>query len=67
MSQWSIDKSNVPAVAKEAKIAGRPLQWEHWDDFMEAEFGDMDYEIVGDENKWMLEVRDAVELKRGFH
>ena len=32
---------------------------------MEEQFGDMDREIVNEEDKWMLELRDAVELKRG--
>ena len=32
---------------------------------MEEEFGDMDREITSDDDKWILELRDAVELKRG--
>lgn len=43
----------------------KKLQWEHWDEFMESEFGDMDRELKGDE-KWIFELRDAVELKRGM-
>lgn len=42
-----------------------PPQWEHWDEFMEEEFGDMDRELTEEEDKWVLELRDAVELKRG--
>jgi hypothetical protein len=41
-SQWSIDKSMESAVSKAAKPMKKPPQWEHWDDFMEQEFGDMD-------------------------
>jgi hypothetical protein len=44
---------------------GKKKPWVHWDDFMEAEFGDMDRELDDDES-WMYEIRDAVEMKRGM-
>ena len=49
-----VDKTHMP-VKYEAKT------------FMEAEFGDMDKEVVEEKDKWILELRDAVELKRGYH
>lgn len=39
-------------------------KWEHWDAWMEREFGDMDAELE-EKDKWMLELRDIVEQKRG--
>jgi hypothetical protein len=40
-------------------------RWEHWDDFMEAELGDIDAEITKDSDRWILEMRDLIEQKRG--
>ena len=38
-----------------------------WDAFMEEQFHDMDDDVVdGDDQKWLLDVRDEVEKKRGF-
>lgn len=55
------EKSSLATVSREE----RKKPWVHWDDFMEAEFGDMDRELTGDE-EWMYAVRDAVEMKRGI-
>ena len=66
VSQWTIDIQDNPRDARSAKSVKKPPQWEHWDDFMESEFGDMDQEIIKEEDKWMLELRDTVELKRGL-
>lgn len=41
------------------------LQWDHWDAFMESELGDLDAEPT-DNDKWVLEMRDIVEQKRGY-
>ena len=40
-------------------------RWEHWDAFMEAELGDIDAELK-DSDRWIQELRDLVEQKRGF-
>ena len=40
-------------------------RWEHWDAFMEAELGDIDAELK-DSDRWIQEMRDFVEQKRGF-
>ena len=41
--------------------------WIHWDAFMDEQFWDMDDEIIDDDDdKWVLEARDAVEQKRGM-
>ena len=40
-------------------------RWEHWDAFMEAELGDIDAELK-DSERWIQEMRDYVEQKRGF-
>lgn len=55
------EKSSLATVSREE----RKKPWIHWDDFMEAEFGDMDRELNKDE-EWMYAVRDAVEMKRGI-
>lgn len=41
-------------------------RWNQWDEFMEAELGDIDAEITKDSDRWIQEMRDLVELKRGF-
>mmetsp|Transcript_12581 Transcript_12581/g.17280 ORF Transcript_12581/g.17280 Transcript_12581/m.17280 type:complete len:420 (+) Transcript_12581:37-1296(+) len=41
-------------------------RWDQWDEFMEAELGDIDAEITKDSDRWIQEMRDLVELKRGF-
>lgn len=45
----------------------RSNKWEHWDEFMEEELGDIDAEIDlnNDEERWIQEMRDLVEQKRG--
>jgi len=40
-------------------------RWNQWDEFMEAELGDIDAEITKDSDRWIQEMRDLVELKRG--
>jgi len=40
-------------------------QWVHWNDFLEEQLGDMDAELQPGE-EWVGEMRDAVELKRGY-
>jgi hypothetical protein len=40
-------------------------EWEHWDAFMEEELGDLDADLT-DDKKWVLEVRDIVEQRRGM-
>ena len=67
VSLWSIDKSaekDLPIVKARVKPLSAQQRWEHWDDFMEEELGDLDAELA-EEDKWMQEIRDAVELKRG--
>jgi len=65
-AEWSISDSDTKlSASRMSKLPKKPPQWEHWDQFMESEFGDMDRELRGDE-KWILELRDAVELKRGM-
>lgn len=68
LSQWSIDKERFEdSESKESKAPAKPPQWEHWDAFMDEQFGDMDREIsMNHEDRWILELRDAVELKRGM-
>ena len=39
-------------------------RWEHWDDWMQQEMGDLDAELQ-EKDKWVLELRDIVEQKRG--
>jgi len=69
-TQWSIESHPVSSSETEVKKVNsksKKIQWEHWDAFMDEQFGDMDREIlITDEDKWILELRDAVELKRGF-
>lgn len=69
-TQWSIESGASGSSKSEMKKSRMQLnkpQWEHWDAFMDEQFGDMDREIsVTDEDKWVLELRDAVELKRGI-
>lgn len=56
-SSSSVKTRMTPKTAQE--------QWEHWDAFMEQEFGNMDAEITEDQ-KWMIDMRDMVEQKRGM-
>lgn len=69
-SQWSIESGSTGKdKSKDKTTSLQPTmpQWEHWDAFMDEQFGDMDREIsMNDEDKWVLELRDAVELKRGI-
>jgi len=69
-TQWSIESSTQGTDKSEMKkslMQSNKPQWEHWDAFMDEQFGDMDREIsMYDEDKWVLELRDAVELKRGI-
>jgi hypothetical protein len=68
MTTWSIDpqkEAGLPLVQTRMNPNRPKKQWEHWDAFMEREFGDMDAEL-GEDQKWMQEARDVVELKRGF-
>ena len=57
-----IDSSSLVKTRMTPKTAQE--QWEHWDAFMEQEFGNMDAEITEDQ-KWMIDMRDMVEQKRG--
>lgn len=57
-----IDSSSLAKTRMTPKTAQE--QWEHWDAFMEQEFGNMDAEITEDQ-KWMIDMRDMVEQKRG--
>jgi hypothetical protein len=63
---WSI-ASSVDAGSL-VKVKGPPKtaqqQWEHWDDFMEEQFGNMDAEVP-DSERWQIDMRDMVEQKRG--
>jgi hypothetical protein len=63
--EWSISEDDSKLASTKMSKPPKKLQWEHWDEFMESEFGDMDRELKGDE-KWIFELRDAVELKRGM-
>jgi hypothetical protein len=47
------------------KKLNQKLQWDQWDAFMESELGDLDAE-PNDNDKWILEMRDIVEQKRGY-
>ena len=58
-----IDSSSLAKTRMTPKTAQE--QWEHWDAFMEQEFGNMDAEITEDQ-KWMIDMRDMVEQKRGM-
>jgi hypothetical protein len=40
------------------------MSWEHWNDFLEAELGDIEAELT-DDSKWLAEARDYIELRRG--
>lgn len=68
ISQWSIDKDRTAeSESKSFKAPAELPRWEHWDAFMDEQFGDMDKEIsMNGEDRWILELRDAVELKRGM-
>ena len=67
VNAWSIDASKdqgLPVVwNRMSPGAAKKPEW--WDDFYEESFSDMDTEPQ-DSEKWMLEVRDEVEKKRGF-
>merc|ERR1711916_391558 len=69
-TQWSIESSTQStdkSKMKKSLMQSNKPQWEHWDAFLDEQFGDMDREIsMYDEDKWVLELRDAVELKRGI-
>ena len=65
---WSIDAQNevgLPLASTRMNPNRPKKQWEHWDDFMEQEVGDMDAPLP-DHHFWMFEARDVVEQKRGF-
>ena len=65
---WSIDaqqEEGVPLASTRMNPNRPKKQWEHWDDFMEQEFGDMDAPLP-EHHYWMFEVRDTVEQKRGM-
>eukprot|EP00596_Hydrurales_sp_CCMP1899_P000960 CAMPEP_0119034622 /NCGR_PEP_ID=MMETSP1177-20130426/1627_1 /TAXON_ID=2985 /ORGANISM="Ochromonas sp, Strain CCMP1899" /LENGTH=310 /DNA_ID=CAMNT_0006992189 /DNA_START=224 /DNA_END=1157 /DNA_ORIENTATION=- len=59
----SIDSGSLVKVKGPPKTAQQ--QWEHWDDFMEEQFGNMDAEVPESES-WQIDMRDMVEQKRGF-
>ena len=63
---WSIDSSIDQGSLAKTRMAPKTAQeqWEHWDAFMEEQFGNMDAEIT-DDQKWTLDMRDMVEQKRG--
>ena len=63
---WSIDSSIDAGSLAKTRMTPKTAQqqWEHWDEFMEQEFGNMDAEITEDQ-KWMIDMRDMVEQKRG--
>ena len=67
--EWSLqdgtDDTGTALAVKKSKLNKPRKQWEHWDAFMEEEFGDMDRALTKDE-EWIYELRDAVELKRGM-
>jgi hypothetical protein len=58
----SIDSGSLVKVKGPPKTAQQ--QWEHWDDFMEEQFGNMDAEVP-DNERWQIDMRDMVEQKRG--
>lgn len=64
---WSIDSKIDSGSLAKSRMAPKTAQqqWEHWDAFMEQEFGNMDAEITEDQ-KWMIDMRDMVEQKRGW-
>ena len=64
---WSIDSSIDQGSLAKTRMTPKTAQeqWEHWDAFMEQEFGNMDAEITEDQ-KWMIDMRDMVEQKRGI-
>ena len=65
---WSIDSSIDAGSLAKTRMTPKTAQqqWEHWDEFMEQEFGNMDAEITEDQ-KWMIDMRDMVEQKRGIY
>ena len=69
MKDWSLEepkaKDGSLATTKKSKLDNKPIPWENWDPFMEEEFGDMD-RILTDDEEWVYELRDIVELKRGM-
>lgn len=66
LNVWSIDSSIDSGSLAKTRMTPKTAQeqWEHWDAFMEQEFGNMDAEITEDQ-KWMIDMRDMVEQKRG--
>jgi hypothetical protein len=67
LNVWSIDSSIDSGSLAKTRMTPKTAQeqWEHWDAFMEQEFGNMDAEITEDQ-KWMIDMRDMVEQKRGM-
>jgi len=67
VSEWSIavNEDDKGELSVKSKLEKPKKQWEHWDDFMQEQFGDMDRELAEDET-WMYAIRDAVEMKRGM-
>jgi len=57
--------SLAPRTRKPVSILRNKKPWAHWDEWMEQEFGDLDAELE-EKDKWLLELRDIVEQKRGF-
>lgn len=62
--QASINSDDSIVKLAPVKRPSNKVEWDQWDAFMEEELGDLDPDIT-DENKWMLEVRDIVEQRRG--
>lgn len=51
--------------SRKSSLVKSKKHWEHWDEWMEQEFGDVDAELK-EEDKWVLELRDILEQKRGM-
>ena len=57
--------SNFKSIRLFKENSSKAKRWEHWDDFMEQEFGDMDAEL-SEKDGWIKEMREIVEQKRGM-
>ena len=61
------DENVAPLTWPRGRQSGLRRRELWWDAFMDEQFHDMDDELSdGDDQKWLLEVRDEVEKKRGF-
>jgi len=56
---------NLTARSRRPSTLLKPQKrWEHWTEWLQEELGDLDAELE-EKDKWVLELRDIVEQKRG--